>query len=398
MVVMADRDVKTSDESSMVSLLESGIESLGHAMAVLDVESDRLIWCSTHWCDRVPLLTNQALSGTAHGAGASTGRGHNAEASWSQAVAERSDLALIFDAARVETKASGQVRDELTGGLVRLDIRKLDRNQYVLQLHSEAPAVDDMHQYMQAREHLFTTSRTISVSEMATTLAHEIRQPIATISNILRGVKMRLARGDAADGKIEEALDKALSQAQFTDSIILRIRDFTEARRPKQQTVEICSILRESVGLMDWLFNNSQCRVTLELSNEPLFCDGDQTMLQQVMVNLLRNGVEAMQEREPSGRHMNVSARRHREAVRISIHDHGHGLEGKENTLFVPFATSKSDGMGVGLNICRSFVELHQGRLWLAPNADGGCTSHVELPLSNGSPTSQAEREEPDDG
>jgi len=89
-------------------------------------------------------------------------------------------------------------------------------------------------------------------------------------------------------------------------------------------------VLRESVDLMDWLFSNNQCQVSLELPNKQFFCDGDRTMLQQVMVNLLRNGVEAMQEREPSQRRINVSARQHRETVRIEIHDHGHGLEGKD--------------------------------------------------------------------
>lgn len=347
-------------------MLLSGVEKLGHAVALVDEESDRLIWCSASWKARMPRLCGSELQD---------------EPSWSRMVSRLPELAGIFEQARADSTASGRVNDEGNGSPACLDIRKLDQSHFILQLHENMSSVDDMRQYMQARELLFTTSRTISVSEMATTLAHEIRQPIATITNILRGVRMRLSRGEASSVKIEEALDKALGQAQFTNSIISRIRDFTDARRPKQQSVEICELLHESLVLMDWLISNSHCRLALDLPQEPLHCDGDRTMLQQVLVNLLRNGVEAMQEREPSTRLISVSAKVHGESVRIGIHDHGHGLEGKEDTLFVPFATSKSNGMGVGLNICRSFVELHQGRLWLAPNEDGGCTSFVELPL-----------------
>jgi len=360
MVLATSRAVQDTGEYSIVDLLGSSYEALGHAVALVDVESDRLLWCSSYWCQRLPLLSCQQASNLDSAQSlninhASVSPEARHALSWSQALAQSPEVAQVFDKALIDASASGQVKDAISGGFAKLDVRQLQSTQYVLQLQSETRAVDDMHQYMQAREHLFTTSRTISVSEMATTLAHEIRQPIATISNILKGVKMRLARSDSADSKLEEALDKALGQAQFTDSIISRIRDFTEARRPKQQSVEICSVLRESVELMDWLFSNNQCRVSLELPKQQFFCDG--------------------------------------ESVRIEIHDHGHGLEGKENSLFVPFATSKSDGMGVGLNICRSFVELHQGRLWLAPNPDGGCTSHVELPLSEESLTHQKEIE-----
>ena len=116
---------------------------------------------------------------------------------------------------------------------------------------------------------------------------------------------------------------------------------------------------------------------------EPLYISGDSTMLQQVLINLIRNAVDAMHSQSIERRNIVISASLQDEKVTISIADTGHGLSDNGDKLFVPFATSKSNGMGVGLNICRSFIELHQGRLWLSPNETEGCTCYVELPVAS---------------
>jgi len=110
--------------------------------------------------------------------------------------------------------------------------------------------------------------------------------------------------------------------------------------------------------------------------------NGDATMLQQVFTNLIRNAVEAMRDMQPEDRHLDIHVHLQERNVQVEIADKGHGLtQETQDNLFVPFVTQKTQGMGVGLNICRSFVELHQGRLWLAPNDMSGCTSFVLLPL-----------------
>jgi len=192
MVLATSRQTQDTSEYSIVTLLGSSYEALGHAVALVDIESDRLLWCSSYWCQRLPHLSCRQAS-TLDSAQNRNGN-HASESpeaahthSWSQALAQAPEVAQVFDKAITDASASGQVKDAMSGGFAKLDVRRLQSTQYVLQLQSAARTVDDMHQYMQAREHLFTTSRTISVSEMATTLAHEIRQPIATISNILRG-------------------------------------------------------------------------------------------------------------------------------------------------------------------------------------------------------------------
>lgn len=265
----------------------------------------------------------------------------------------------------------------------RVAFKKCNSNQMAISIQSTLKVDDNLHEYMLARDNLFSTSRTISVSEMATTLAHELNTPIGTISNILRGVKMRLKKPDASLEAINTALDQALEQTKFSQNIISRIRDFTQSRRPKLNLLDVRQQVHEAVTLLDWLLSHSQCRVELQVPDEPLYISGDATMLQQVLINLIRNAVDAMHQQRTALRVIVINATQTDLKVTLSIADTGHGLAENEDKLFVPFATNKASGMGVGLNICRSFIELHQGRLWLSPNEAEGCTCFVELPAAS---------------
>ena len=244
----------------------------------------------------------------------------------------------------------------------------------------------DLQRYLAERDDLFLTSRTLSVSEMATTLAHELNQPIGTLANLLAGLKLRLRRGALDAAGAEGVVDRALQQTRFAEAVIVRIREFTQARRPQARTLDARALARRSVELLDWLMTSSGTRVELILASGPVPVRGDETLLQQVLVNLLRNAVDAVRDRPAAERVVSVSVEAASGWACVAVRDRGPGLELDADSLFVPFATSKPDGMGVGLNICRSFLELHQGRLWLASSADG-CTAHVELPLAAGAGT-----------
>jgi len=306
------------------------------------------------------------------------------------------ELAAV-DGAAVDELAvlDGAVVDETGRELAGTALRSASLGPFAvvrLELSSvpDTSRADALRDYLRARDDLFSRSRTISVSEMATTLAHEINQPVGTVVNLLRGASRRLGRA-SGEGTDEAAralltalvpvLDQALDQALYTSSVIARIRDFTRARRPARAPVAIDELVRRAVALLDWLFEAEGCRIELCLPSVPTSVTGDETMLQQVLVNLLRNGVEAMRDTPRAARRLDVSATVDDARLTLAVGDRGHGLGEGGRDLFVPFATAKPDGMGVGLNICRSFVELHGGRLWLAPGEEGGCTAHVELPL-----------------
>lgn len=347
-------------------------------MAVVDLSKDRVVWCSTGWTNQLPDLGRDAV--------------------WSAALSKPDNLRSLLNASK---KMAEKMADDTAGTVVEVVInipgakgQSSDRSMVSIAIHPLAENVqgmivkamdaqaDNLFSYLQERENMFTTSRTISVSEMATTLAHEIKQPIATIHNLLEGITLRLQRGDVNVEKIQQALDNAMDQSEFTNSVINRIRDFTHSRRPQQQELEVVELVKHSITLVDWLISTNSCQLKLEIDEQQqLVCLGDPVMLQQVLVNLIRNGIEAMHEQDQSDRILTIECKQHRNSARISIQDNGHGLQDKDDTLFTPFITSKRGGMGVGLNICRSFIELHQGRLWLSPNQSQGCTSHIELPM-----------------
>ncbi len=265
---------------------------------------------------------------------------------------------------------------------------------------SSAPAAIDEQQraarrHLEDRERLLFTSRSLAVGEMASTLAHELNQPIGTVANVLRGLRTRLER----QGPNEELLggvQLALDQALFAARIIARIREYTHSRQPRREPLDLGQVVHESVGLLDWELQRDGVQIALDLAPAPCRVNGDEVMLQQLFVNLLRNALEAMRNNpaDAQGRATRRLALRlaaERGMAVLSLRDNGCGLpQDAQAQLFVPFQSTKPNGMGIGLNICRSFVELHQGRLWFTPNGDGGegsvgtergCTFHVALPL-----------------
>ena len=246
--------------------------------------------------------------------------------------------------------------------------------------------------HLRDREELLFTSRSVSVGEMASTLAHEINQPVGTIVNVLRGLSARLARLPVAPEHValredmQQGLKLALDQAQFASRIVGRIRDFTQARQAEHKPLELRALALDCVALLDWEFTRQGVPVVTDMPST-FWVVGDAVMLQQVVVNLLRNALQAHQGL-PDGQAqaqarvlLRLQALGEAEAE-LAIADQGCGISrSAEDSLFVPFQSSKPDGMGIGLNICRSFVELHQGRLWFTHSTApaGGCTFHLAL-------------------
>jgi C4-dicarboxylate-specific signal transduction histidine kinase len=217
---------------------------------------------------------------------------------------------------------------------------------------------------------------------MATTLAHELNQPIGATANLLRGLRSRLARRTPAlDTDEAAALDRAIEQVMFAARVITRIREFTHSHQPRHKKVDFAALLRSSASLLDWDLRRTGARLTLELPHEEVHVRGDEVMLQQVIVNLMRNALDALRTDPPDEPQVTLRLAPRPGEVEVQVCDNGCGLgDDAAAKLFVPFASSKPSGMGIGLSICRSFVELHQGRLWFSRNADRGATFHISLP------------------
>jgi two-component system, LuxR family, sensor kinase FixL len=240
------------------------------------------------------------------------------------------------------------------------------------------------------REQLLFTSRVISVGEMASTLAHELNQPIGAAANLLRGLRARLVRrpraagaaAAAAQAEEADALDRAIEQVMFASRVIARIREFTHSHQPRHVRLDLGALVRTCASLLDWDLRRSGAALQLDLPDTPLRVRGDEVMLQQVVVNLMRNALDAMRSDPPAEPRLVLRLRASGREAELQVRDNGCGLaDDAAARLFVPFASSKPNGMGIGLSICRSFVELHQGRLWFSRNADRGATFHLGLPL-----------------
>lgn len=272
-------------------------------------------------------------------------------------------------------------------------------------LHERGQAV---RRHLEDRERLLFTSRSVSVGEMATTLAHEINQPLGTVSNVLHGLQVRIRRAiDAGQpaspqdmATLLQGLVLAIDQAGFASRIISRIREYTCSRQPRRERVDLHALLRDSLSLLDWELQRDDVQITLALdpalrSPGEACVRGDAVMLQQVIVNLMRNALDAMRTCPPDRRRLCVSTRVDRdrpagEDIEVALRDSGCGLgTDVEPHLFVPFASTKPNGMGIGLSICRSFIELHHGRLWFTRNPDVGSTFHMALPLATDHPTTE---------
>jgi two-component system, LuxR family, sensor kinase FixL len=236
--------------------------------------------------------------------------------------------------------------------------------------------------HLSDREQLLFISRSMSVGEMASTLAHELNQPIGAITNLLRGLLNRMDRAALDPATARAAVQRGIDQAMYASGIITRIREFVQARQPRQESVELATFARNAIDLLDWEMRRDDVRLSLDLPEGLPPVLGDAVMLQQVIVNLARNGLDAMRHSEPARRQLGVAAEIDDGMVVLHLSDGGTGLSPEAAArMFTPFFTTKPAGMGVGLNICRSIIELHRGKLWYTQNTDGGCTFHVALPI-----------------
>ncbi len=243
------------------------------------------------------------------------------------------------------------------------------------------------------QERLQRTSRLITMGEMASTLAHELNQPLGAIANYAMGCVNRLKSGEYRTEDILGAMQKASAQAERAGKIIRRVREFVKKSEPRRHPVSLAEVVEDAVGFMEVDVRRLGARVEVQvpLDLPPVFADG--VMIEQVVLNLVKNGIEAMGDAPAEARVLLVEAGLNPEGqVQVSVTDRGHGLsEDARAKLFSPFYTTKSEGMGMGLNICRSIIEFHEGRLWVDPNPAGGCIFRFTLPLENLNESSSAD-------
>jgi C4-dicarboxylate-specific signal transduction histidine kinase len=238
------------------------------------------------------------------------------------------------------------------------------------------------------------TSRLITMGEMASSLAHELNQPLAAIANYSSGCAQRLESGRYDAAELLAAMHKAAGQAERAGKIIRRVREFVRKSEPNCAAVALEQIVEDVVGFADIEARKSQVRIRVDIEPRLPEVYVDAIMVEQVLLNLMKNGVEAMQKTPAPRRLLQIAARRNPQGMaELAVIDHGHGVsEEDKEKMFEPFYTTKHEGMGMGLNICRTIIEFHNGRLWVEPNPGGGSIFRFTVPFATALPARQAVR------
>jgi signal transduction histidine kinase len=249
---------------------------------------------------------------------------------------------------------------------------------------------DRVHAEEQSRLHLEELARVGRLStmgEMASGLAHELNQPLAAIRNYVSGSLLRLERGDTLS--VAAALKSAGDQAERAARIIQHLRDMVRKRAPIRREVQLVDLVTAVVEMTAYEARRYDVAVTVDMDPTLPQVSVDPIQVEQVLLNLLRNAIEALHDHGENPRYIAIFGRRLDGDVILTVEDNGPGVPLEPpGRVFDPFYTTKQDGMGMGLPISRTIVENHGGRLWAENKPEGGSRFSFHLPI---------EREDEDD-
>jgi two-component system sensor kinase FixL len=228
---------------------------------------------------------------------------------------------------------------------------------------------------------LVHVSRLTAMGEMASSLAHELNQPLSAITSYLRGAATLLKSAQPDTKRVIEALDRSAAQALRAGDIIKRLREFV-AKGETEHTLENPAVLLEEAAALALVGAREQgVRVSLRCDHDLPDIIVDKIQIQQVALNLIRNAVEAME--ATTRRELTIGVARQNAFAFFSVADTGIGIAPEvAQHLFQPFVTSKANGMGVGLSICRTIIEAHGGRINARANDGGGTAFEFTLPFA----------------
>lgn len=238
------------------------------------------------------------------------------------------------------------------------------------------------------QDKLTRTSRLMTVGEIASTLAHEINQPLAAIANYVNGCIRKLRGNGSPDPMVISAMEKAEAQVSRAGAIISRVREFVRTREPNRRAIDIHELVEETTKLIQSDDEERALRCILQSDPDLPAVFADRIMIEQVLLNLLRNAREAMQHLPAAERVAEVRVRKVEQGMAaVEVADRGTGISPEAaSQLFSPFFSTKNEGMGMGLNICRSLIEYHEGRLTFEDNPGGGTIFRFTLPFDEGNP------------
>ncbi|MBI3145805.1 MAG: PAS domain S-box protein [Pseudogulbenkiania sp.] len=267
----------------------------------------------------------------------------------------------------------------------RRRIEWVDGQEAWLAILTEVTELRQREERERAQEERFqNTSRLIAMGEMASSLAHELNQPLSVINTYSSGLQRRLPAELELPRGVREAIQAISEQARRAGQIVNSIRAFVKKHAPQLELADPAKVVGRAVGLAEPMVVKHGVSLLLEPSVAACRLEMDPVLIEQVLLNLIKNAVEAMRDADTRRPQVVVRTLVGPSHWRVEVRDNGPGLsESIRSNLFTPFYSSKPEGLGIGLNICRSIVEFHRGQFGVDCPPDGGCVFWFTLPLAS---------------
>jgi C4-dicarboxylate-specific signal transduction histidine kinase len=243
--------------------------------------------------------------------------------------------------------------------------------------------------YYEAQAELARVNRMSTMGALAASISHEVNQPLAAVVTNADACLMWLSSDPPNLDEVRSAVDSIAREGTRASEVVRHIRAMFTKAAPERVQVQLNDLIREVAALMHVQASRNEVALHIELAEDLPAAMGDRIQLQQVMVNLVLNGIEATNPVTDRPRHVTIrSDRINAHEALVAVRDSGVGIDPRdEKRIFDTFFTTKSEGMGMGLAICHSIIEAHGGRLWASANEDHGATLQFTLPIDRESGT-----------
>ncbi|GGE30481.1 PAS domain-containing sensor histidine kinase [Agaricicola taiwanensis] len=289
---------------------------------------------------------------------------------------------LLSDRGTKTLTLTGQRKNETTFpmeasvGVMRIE----GRPSYTISIRDMSERLNSEARLQDMRAELSHISRMTALGEMASALAHELNQPLTAIANYLNGARrLAIGLGGESSAKISDAIGKASDQALRAGAILRRVRDFVTRGEIEIQAVDLAEVINEAVSLVTATCEGQRIDIRHDISAGAEVVLADHIQIEQVLINLIRNAMEAMEGQ--LRQNIRISTTRTRDGlIMVSVLDSGPGIPPQvASRLFQPFITTKSDGLGIGLSISQTIIKAHGGNIWATEPVGGGAAVHFTL-------------------
>jgi len=274
-------------------------------------------------------------------------------------------------------------RDGQYRWIVDIGVPRFDMDNVFCGYIGSAIDITDQKQAQENSAHIVHLQRLALMGELTTSIAHELRQPLSAITLHAQTIKMLLRASGSASPAIKEILADVEKDIQRANNVLSGIRDFVRKRQVQFENLDINAVVRDCHSLILSEVSRRHVAVRMNLAENLPPVRGEPTQITQVLLNLVTNGMDAMEDLPRAQRVLTLRTERHDDAVEISVMDCGRGIAPEDQSnLFKSFFTTRESGMGLGLSIVWTIILAHHGRVWAENIPTGGAAFRFTLPIA----------------